>query len=87
MYLPAYDKLSTYFQSQGAGSLSPLLAGSFARTVAVLATSPVELLKTRLQSAPASSPSSTGKASYVTIWQSLALHKQVIYPSHTLHNT
>jgi hypothetical protein len=78
MYLPAYDKLSSYFNAQGAGSLSPLLAGSCARTAAVLATSPVELLKTRLQTAPPSSPIA-GKAasSYVTVWQSLALHRQV----------
>jgi len=84
MYLPAYDKLSSYFQTQGAGSLSPLLAGSCARTVAVLATSPVELLKTRLQNAPAASPSSGKSAatSYITVWQSLALHRQVLlyYP-------
>lgn len=78
MYLPAYDNLSLFFTKQGMGNLSPLFAGSCARTVAVLATSPVELLKTRLQNTPTSKSGAKGFTNYIGIWQSLALHNQVL---------
>ena len=79
MYLPAYDNLSLFFTKQGMGALSPLFAGSCARTVAVLATSPVELLKTRLQNTPASSKARGQTiANYIGVWQTLALHEKVV---------
>ena len=79
LYLPSYDALSGAFQSAGAGKLSPLLAGSAARTVAVLVTSPVELFKTRLQNSQAAR-TTPGKSSYLQVWQGLALHKQAWPP-------
>jgi len=48
IYLPLYD----YLQAEWANSLgaaAPLYAGAFARTVAVLCTSPLELIRTRMQ--------------------------------------
>lgn len=61
------------------GNLSPLFAGSCARTVAVLATSPVELVKTRLQNTTTPTNNAQGQtaANYVGVWQSLGLKDQV----------
>lgn len=73
MYLPAYDALSTTMHSLGAGHFSPLLAGSAARTAAVLLTSPFELVKTRLQT----SGNVASEANFSSVWKSLALREQV----------
>lgn len=51
--------------------------GSIARTVAVIATSPVELIKTRLQSAQSTNHFGGSAVNLRSIWTSLALHKQV----------
>ncbi len=51
MYLPMYDFLSAELDSSSA--YAPLIAGSAARAMSVVATSPVELLKTRIQAAGA----------------------------------
>ena len=75
LYLPAYDSLSSYFSAHGAGNFSPLLAGASARFGAVIATSPFELFKTRLQNAQSATP--LRNATYRSVWESLALHKQV----------
>ena len=47
MYLPLYDYLLTQFS--GLGWSAPLVTGATARTAAVLLTSPLELLRTRMQ--------------------------------------
>lgn len=47
VYLPLYDYLLA--QLSGLGWAAPLVTGATARTVAVLLTSPLELLRTRMQ--------------------------------------
>ena len=47
IYMPLYDNLLPRFSAYGYAA--PLLAGSLARTVAVLCTSPLELIRTRMQ--------------------------------------
>ena len=51
MYLPMYDNLMAELSTST--TYAPLVAGSAARSVAVVATSPLELLKTRIQAAGA----------------------------------
>ena len=51
MYLPMYDFLLVELDS--GSTYAPLIAGSTARAMSVVATSPLELLKTRIQAAGA----------------------------------
>lgn len=51
IYLPLYDSLLVDLQRIGAGGSAPLLAGTLARTAAVFATAPFELIRTRVQAA------------------------------------
>lgn len=48
IYLPLYDYLQAEWASS-LGAAAPLYAGALARTVAVLCTSPLELIRTRMQ--------------------------------------
>lgn len=50
IYLPLYDAMLEYAQKQGTGYYAPLLAGTAARSVAVYCTSPIELMRVRVQS-------------------------------------
>jgi len=50
IYLPLYDAMLEYAQKQGTGHYAPLLAGTAARSVAVYCTSPIELMRVRVQS-------------------------------------
>ena len=50
VYLPLYDYLHARLAS--AGVYGPLIAGAGARTAAVLATSPLELVRVRMQARP-----------------------------------
>ncbi|KAL3152940.1 hypothetical protein ABBQ38_012241 [Trebouxia sp. C0009 RCD-2024] len=61
MYLPMYDNLMAELGTST--TYAPLVAGSAARSVAVVATSPLELLKTRIQAAGATTPSNSKVAS------------------------
>ena len=51
IYFPLYDALTAHLEASSAwvAPYAPLLAGSAARTVAVLCTSPLELIRTRMQ--------------------------------------
>lgn len=49
VYLPLYDYLVEKMRMNNIGSYSPLLAGTLARTAAVYATAPFELMRTRVQ--------------------------------------
>ena len=51
IYFPLYDALTARLEAASAwvAPYAPLLAGSAARTVAVLCTSPLELIRTRMQ--------------------------------------
>ena len=72
LYLPLYDTLLEGLHGAGTGMYAPLLAGSGARAVACLATAPLELLKTRLQSQPqVQSDVVTATLVTVTCWRSL----------------
>lgn len=55
MYLPMYDNLMAELDTST--TYAPLVAGSAARSMAVVATSPLELLKTRIQAAGAATHS------------------------------
>ena len=72
MYLPMYDNLMAEFDSSS--TYAPLLAGSAARGLAVVATSPLELLKTRIQAAGATTQS-LGKQAAGTSALSTALQQ------------
>lgn len=61
MYLPMYDNLMAELGTST--TYAPLVAGSAARSVAVVATSPLELLKTRIQAAGATTLSNSKVAS------------------------
>ena len=50
IYLPLYDAMLEYAQKEGTGYYAPLLAGTAARSVAVYCTSPIELMRVRVQS-------------------------------------
>ena len=51
IYMPLYDSCLREAKSAGLeGALSPMVAGTVARTCAVLCTAPMEMVKTRLQS-------------------------------------
>jgi hypothetical protein len=51
IYFPLYDALTAELEASSTwvAPYAPLLAGSAARTVAVLCTSPLELIRTRMQ--------------------------------------
>ena len=49
IYFPLYDALAAELAQGPAGPQAPLLAGAAARTAAVLCTSPLELVRTRMQ--------------------------------------
>lgn len=51
IYLPCYDLLNEHASAAGLGSFSPVLAGSLARSLAVICTGPLELVRTRMQAA------------------------------------
>lgn len=61
MYLPMYDNLMAELDTSS--TYAPLVAGSAARSMAVIATSPLELLKTRIQAAGAATHSHSKIAS------------------------
>lgn len=52
VYFSGYDFLRDSLPLKGYGSLSPLVCGSLARVLAATTISPIELMKTRLQSIP-----------------------------------
>ena len=54
IYFPLYDALTAELEASSSwvAPYAPLLAGSAARTVAVLCTSPLELIRTRMQAGP-----------------------------------
>lgn len=49
IYFPLYDALAAELARGPAGAYAPLVAGAAARTAAVLCTSPLELVRTRMQ--------------------------------------
>lgn len=49
IYFPLYDALAAELAKGPAGAQAPLVAGAVARTAAVLFTSPLELVRTRMQ--------------------------------------
>lgn len=49
IYFPLYDALAAELAKGSAGAQAPLVAGAVARTAAVLFTSPLELVRTRMQ--------------------------------------
>jgi solute carrier family 25, member 39/40 len=49
IYFPLYDALAAELAKGPAGAQAPLVAGAVARTAAVLCTSPLELVRTRMQ--------------------------------------
>eukprot|EP00898_Chlorokybus_atmophyticus_P003603 jgi/Chlat1/4243/Chrsp27S04251 len=67
IYLPLYDFLKDKVDKKlpGHEGASPLIAGSAARSFAVLACSPLELARTRMQA------SSSSHSSIASIWQSV----------------
>lgn len=78
IYLPLYDFLNAEWASS-LGAAAPLYAGALARTVAVLCTSPLELIRTRMQAVlhPQHSTDSAGgkTASKQTMWSHLKLDR------------
>ncbi|KAK9830257.1 hypothetical protein WJX72_010630 [[Myrmecia] bisecta] len=77
LYLPLYDYLHQRGEALGLGIYSPALAGALARTAAVVATSPLELLKVRLQAMvkPGGSPPSK-----LAAWRQMHLEMQHLGP-------
>lgn len=60
IYFPLYDALAADLAAGPAGGQAPLVAGALARTAAVLCTSPLELVRTRMQvGSPGGSTGST----------------------------
>lgn len=55
IYMPLYDALLD--KTSAAGIYAPILAGTVSRTLAVFAVAPMELMRTRIQAIPLSSPS------------------------------
>ena len=53
IYMPLYDQLLAAWAPHTGAAAAPIAAGSAARTLAVFAVAPFELLRTRLQAAPA----------------------------------
>ncbi|DBA67624.1 TPA: hypothetical protein ACH3X2_001362 [Trebouxia sp. C0005] len=72
MYLPMYDTLLAELESK---SSAPLIAGSAARAMSVVATSPLELLKTRIQAAGVGSVASSRNATNLVTPFSAALQQ------------
>ncbi len=73
IYFPLYDALTAHLEASSAwvAPYAPLLAGSAARTVAVLCTSPLELIRTRMQA-------SLDSGTALTIsWQSLMSRRKL----------
>jgi Mitochondrial carrier protein len=59
IYFPLYDALAAELAKGPAGAQAPLVAGAVARTAAVLFTSPLELVRTRMQVRRACYPAGT----------------------------
>lgn len=84
IYLPLYDFLQAQWASS-LGASAPVYAGAFARTIAVLCTSPLELIRTRMQAVlhhqqPASTrPEVASKQP--RMWSHLNLDKSASLPS------
>jgi solute carrier family 25 protein 39/40 len=57
IYMPLYDQLVAAWTPATGPTLAPIAAGAAARTIAVFAVAPFELLRTRLQAAPAAAGS------------------------------
>ena len=79
IYLPLYDHLNAEWASS-LGAAAPLYAGAFARTVAVLCTSPLELIRTRMQAVLQPQQSKGGSrgsssASKQNMWSHLKLDR------------
>jgi len=73
MYLPMYDTLLAELESKSI--YAPLIAGSAARAMSVVATSPLELLKTRIQAAGAGNVASSRNAASIVTPFSAALQQ------------
>lgn len=77
IYLPLYDHLQGEWATS-LGAAAPLYAGAFARTVAVLCTSPLELIRTRMQAVlhPQQSSINGGTGSkQMNMWSHLKLDR------------
>ena len=84
IYLPLYDHLQAQW-AVSLGAAAPLYAGAFARTVAVLCTSPLELIRTRMQavlhpgqssrSSSGSSPAAASKPQLANMWSHLKVDR------------
>lgn len=75
LYLPLYDHLLAEMGPSSAWA--PLAAGALARTVSVVATSPLDLLRTRIQAAGASN---TAHSPFTTALQRMRSDFQVGHP-------
>lgn len=49
-YLPFYDILYNYFKNNGLDNLAPVLSGIISRTLVISITSPIDFIRTRIQS-------------------------------------
>lgn len=74
IYLPLYDSLNAQWATS-LGAAAPLYAGALARTVAVLCTSPLELIRTRMQAVPHPQQSKGIVGSKPNMWSHLKLDK------------
>lgn len=84
IYLPLYDFLQAQWASS-LGAAAPLFAGAFARTIAVLCTSPLELIRTRMQAVlhhqqPAGNQSSS-HSKQNRMWAHLNLDRNASLPT------